>query len=228
MGLELCWELDWHQVISTKCWFFDENAKNTKFLLVGWRMSGTEFVRETIRENFPSTSNIRDWGKTHTPNIDKYLPTLLEQNTKVFLSIADPRDVAAHILDWRGGQHIHHNEDEWNFDIVDDPNHIRFLEANLNKMVELIEYIQKHFDPKNVLILRYEDAVNNRLNFLWKVADFLNENPLNVDNTEKYLPEVSIYKPIGSQHRFRQDFLDIHTEKYYHLYKTWGYKKTYS
>jgi len=223
MGLELCWDLDWHQVISTKCWFFEIDAQNTDFLLVGWRMSGTEFVRETIRENFPSTYNIRKWGKTHTPLIDEYLPQLIQQNTKIIFSLADPRDVAAHILDWRGGQHIHHAEDQWGFDIVDEPNHIQFLNANLNKITELYDYFHTHFG-NNMLTLRYEDAMNNRSLFLSQVEYFLGETPLNIDNKEKYSPEVTICKPIGVYlNKFTQSNLDAHVRDNIGFYREWKY-----
>ena len=38
---------------------------NLTNFIVGWRMAGSEFCKELIRENYPQTQNINHWGKSH-------------------------------------------------------------------------------------------------------------------------------------------------------------------
>lgn len=220
MGLELCWEMHWYEVITTKCWFYE--VEKTDFFLAGWRLSGTEFIRESIRENFPSTSEITKWGKSHCVLPEKYYEPLLKRQTKVIFCLADPRDVATHILTWRQGQHIH-TQDEWEFHSHDPSNNVRFLNDNLRKITEMLEFFSGTFG-ENMLTLRYEDAVNDRPHFLRQVSDFLGEDPLNVDNEEKYLPEVSIYKPIGIySSKFSPKDVDEHLRENIGFYRKWKY-----
>ena len=39
--------------------------ESNKFLLVSWRMSGSEFCKELIRENYPETTPLNNWAKSH-------------------------------------------------------------------------------------------------------------------------------------------------------------------
>ena len=77
-----------------------------KFLLVSWRMGGSEFTKELIRENFPETININHWAKSHIILNNDISEKLVELGTKVFVVISDPREVALNLVYFDRGMHI--------------------------------------------------------------------------------------------------------------------------
>jgi hypothetical protein len=212
--MEVCWELNW-DVYEQDFWLFKPIEK-TEFLLVSWRMSGSEFIRELIRENFPSTNNIRKWGKSHTILPNNYKRIFKKTQTKIIFTIADPRDVAAHIKTYENGIHFHTGD---NF--TDIENETLFLYENLKKIANLLSYYYNTFKD-NIIILKYEDAINDRNKFLRRVSNFLKEKPLNVDNKQKY--DSPIHKPIGIYHKhFKVNSINFHTKQNEIFYKKWKY-----
>ena len=45
--------------------YFRRPVSENKLLLVSWRMSGSEFSKELIRENFPELAPNKMWCKSH-------------------------------------------------------------------------------------------------------------------------------------------------------------------
>jgi hypothetical protein len=212
--MEECWKLNW-DINETDFWLF-KPVEHTKFMLVSWRMCGSEFIRESIRENFPSTENIRTWGKTHVIPPRKYQKIIKNTRPKIIFCIADPRDVAAHIKTFGNGGHIHHRDS-----FTDINNETIFLNENLKKITNLMTYYSKTFS-RDMIILRYEDAVKNRRKFLNQVSKFLGEKPLNVDDREKYLSPM--YKQIGVYRNvFSEKGLSYHKRANNSFYNKWGY-----
>ena len=73
-------------------------ASDNKLLLVSWRMSGSEFSKELIRENFPELAPNKLWCKSHVILNDELVEELKkEANTKVFVIITDPREIAMNV-----------------------------------------------------------------------------------------------------------------------------------
>lgn len=212
--MEVCWELNWDIIESD--FFLFTPIENTKFFLVSWRMSGSEFIRELIRENFPSTHDIRTWGKSHVIPPKKYQNILKTNRPKIIFTIADPRDVAAHIKHFEYGAHYHSRDGFTNIN-----NDSIFLYENLKKITNLMTYYSKTFGG-NTIILRYEDAVKHRKKFLNQVSRFLGEKPLNVDDKIKY--SSTIHKPIGVYPKyFTPQIIRFHSQKNANFYQKWGY-----
>ena len=51
-------------IMPRDCELWDPIEDN-KFLLVSWRLGGSLFVRELLRENWPELTDASMWGKTH-------------------------------------------------------------------------------------------------------------------------------------------------------------------
>lgn len=197
--------------------------KDNKYYIVSWRMSGSEFSKEFIRENFPETVDMNVWAKSHIVLEDHIAQDLIkEANTKVFLIISDPREVAANIINFDAGTHLHRS---------DYPNHIyqnlkstAFLSEVTNKQIQLIDNYKRQFGD-NCIVLRYEDALFYQETFLNQVSNFLNLKPLYIDDVRKY--KWSIYKNVGDFSKFFfPDLLEEHYNEFKWFYDEWNYPKS--
>lgn len=186
-----------------------------KYILAGWRMVGAEVCKELIRENFPETANLNHWSKTHAKiepaALDEFIDT---DQTKVFLIISDPREVALNSRYFDNGLHIEQED-------YDDIAEVAFLNSIVDKQVELIKSYKSQFG-NNCIVLKSEDAIYNQDKFLGSVSKFLNLEPLGVDDSRKY--KWSIHKNIGNFHSFfKESVLREHFTKCKSFYDEWGY-----
>jgi hypothetical protein len=197
--------------------------RNNKYYLVSWRMSGSEFSKELIRENFPETVDMNMWAKSHAVLEEHIAEDILrEANTKVFVIISDPREVAANIINFDAGTHLHKS---------DYPKHIynnlkssTFLSEVTNKQIQLVDTYKRQFKD-NCIVLRYEDALFYQDEFLDQVSNFLNLKPLFIDDVRKY--KWSIYKNVGDFHKFfHLDILEEHYNEFRWFYDEWDYPKS--
>ena len=205
------WEYEMH------AWLREPISLN-KFLLVSWRMSGSEFCKEVIRENYPETIPLNYWAKSHINLDDELSKSLLDiANTKVFVIITDPREVAIHLSHFDGGQHLH----EFDYHLNHPPNTVEFLNKVADKQIELIDTYKKQFGD-NCIVLRYEDALHYQDKFHNKVSKFLGTIPKGVDGVTKY--KWSIYKNVGNFHQFfdRKNLFE-HYNQYKSFYEKWDY-----
>lgn len=208
------WKINWD--IESDWMYLFTPIENTQFLLTSWRMSGSEFIREVIRENFKSTYDIKKWGKSHAPLPSKYHGIFRRNNLKIIFAIADPRDVAAHIKFHENGAHLHRG------DFTNPDDEILLLEENIMKINNLLNFYSKMF-ARNMIVLRYEDAVNNRNLFLNQVSKFINDRPSKKDSQDKY--NSPIYKPIGVyREHFSDNAINYHTQSHINFYRNWGYE----
>ena len=205
------WEYEMH------AWLREPISLN-KFLLVSWRMSGSEFCKEVIRENYPETIPLNYWAKSHINLDDELSKNLLDiANTKVFLIITDPREVAIHLSHFDGGQHLH----EFDYHLNHPPNTVEFLNKVADKQIELIDTYKKQFGD-NCIVLRYEDALFYQNTFLDKVSNFLGLESLGIDDIRKY--KWSIYRNVGNfWHFYEEDILKQHYNEYKWFYNKWDY-----
>ena len=201
-----------------------EPIESNKFLIVSWRMSGSEFCKEFIRENYPSTNNQNHWPKTHIILEDEVTHLLIDNaNTKVFISISDPREVAMNLVYFDNGLHLHAADYETDNYIINSTNTTEFFKEIVNKQIDLVNHYKKVFGD-NCLVLKYEDILWNQNEVHNKVSHFLQEEPLGVDGSEKY--KSSIYKNVGDFNQFfDEDVLDKHYDEYKWFYEQWGYPK---
>lgn len=186
-----------------------------KYILAGWRMVGAETCKELIRENFPETVNLNHWSKTHakieTETLNEFIDT---DQTKVFLIISDPREVALNVRYFDNGLHIEQED-------YDDIAEVAFLNSIVDKQIELIKSYKSQFG-NNCIVLKSEDAIYNQDKFLGSVSKFLDLEPLGVDDSRKY--KWSIHKNIGNFHRFfKESVLREHFTKCKSFYDEWGY-----
>ena len=193
--------------------------ENNEYLLVGWRMVGSELSKELIRENFPETVDLTKWSKSHIPLKDDVFNEFIDVNkTKVFLIISDPREVAINIENFENGLHMYSK------DYVSNPDGIgavEFINEIADKQIELIESYKKQFGD-NCIVLRYEDVLWNQGKFLSEVSEFLDLEPLGIDDARKY--KWSIHKNVGNFHRFfSEEVLMTHYEQYKPFYDEWKY-----
>ena len=202
--------------------------EDNKYLLVSWRMSGSEFCREAIFENFESIQTGPYWSKSHSILDKKITKTLKKAGTKVVVVVTDPREVAMNILHFDNGNHHY----PFDYPTLDhgNPNLRELLDLTVEKEAELINFYRKEF-KENCLIVRYEDAVFYPEYFQDRVADFINEEPLRIDGVEKY--KKSMYKNCGYFHRFfplddikgnYHTYREFYDEWYYPLYGLTGLK----
>ena len=193
--------------------------KYNKFLLISWRMSGSEFCKELIRENYPEISTLNYWGKSHSTLDQEIVEELKKSNTKVFMVITDPREVATNLTNFDNQFHLHeHDYTEHTFQNTHSSD---FLNETADKQIELINFYQKNFGD-NCIVLRYEDAVFNANKFLSQTSKFLNLKPLNIDGAQKY--KWSMYKNVGWFGRFfsKEELLKHYNERL-SFYKQWRY-----
>lgn len=210
-------DLGWDIIESPDYWFMN-NIYDTKYLLVSWRMSGSEFSKEFIWENFPSTKNV-NWGKTHIILPNKIVNILKSQKTKVFFIFCDPRDAATHILKHDEGMHYY--KKDFSEEANKNTHSNVFLRENVMIIEGLMDFYSKNF-KENLIMLKYEDALYNKPHFLKQVSDFLNMDALNVNGNEKY--KSKIYKKTHVfQHEFNPTILNLHYRTNIDFYKKWGY-----
>ena len=191
-----------------------------KYLLVSWRMSGSEFSKELIRENFPELALNENWAKTHIVLDADIVNTLKkEAKTKVFVIITDPREVAMNIGFYENGLHL--SEFDYKLDTSKNLNTSEFLNQVAQKQIDLIRFYKKEFKD-DCIVLRYEDAVFNQSEFLKQVSDFTGLTPLYVDDARKY--KWSIHKNVGDFHNFfTHGPLTRHYLGYKKFYKEYNY-----
>jgi len=193
----------------------------TQYIMASWKYSGANFCRDLIKENFPECFNWGLWGKTHSILSIEAYKTVSNKNIKIFLILADPRDVSAHI-----GYH----ENGWNCDKKDYSdyayNHrdsLVFLNENMYKINELLSYYISKFKD-SCLVLRYEDAYYNPDIFLNKVGKFLNLKPLNINDINKYRQDIN--RNIGVfPYYYSSETNEQHYKQYQNFYVKWGYGK---
>lgn len=194
--------------------------ESNKFLLVSWRMSGSEFCKELIRENYPETTLLTQWAKSHTV-LDNQISDDLINNakTKVFMIITDPREVTMNLAHFDNG--IHGYEHDYTSGTRAAYDSVKFLNEVANKQIKLIDYYTKKFG-KNCIVLRYEDAFHYQDDFHEKVSNFLGIDPLGIDDVRKY--KWSIYKNVGEFFNFfKNETLDEHYISYKWFYDKWNY-----
>lgn len=196
-----------------------EPIESNKFLLVSWRMTGSEFCKELIRENYPETANINHWAKSHIIIGKKVTQQLIENaDTKVFVIISDPRDAASNLIKYDNGLHLHNHDYPSG---VYNLNSTQFLNEVADKQIELINHYTKTFGD-NCIVLRYEDAFQNQDKFHNQVSKFIGYEPLGIDDVRKY--KWSIYKNVGMfRYHFDDDVLLQHYNEYKWFYDKWQY-----
>ena len=193
--------------------------KYNKFLLVSWRMSGSEFCKELIRENYPKISKLNYWGKSHAILDKKIVKKLKEANTKVFVAITDPREIATNVVNFDNSLHFH--EYDYSENAFHNHHSSHFLNEVADKQTELINFYQENFG-ENCIVLRYEDAVFDVDNFLKKTSKFLGLESLGIDGAQKY--KWSMYKSVGWFGRFfPEEELSRHYNERLSFYEQWEY-----
>lgn len=194
--------------------------ESNKFLLVSWRMSGSEFCKELIRENYPETTPLNNWAKSHIILDDVISDNLINNaNTKVFMVITDPREVTMNLAHFDNG--IHGYEHDYTSGARANFDSVKFLNEVADKQIELIDYYTKKFG-NNCIVLRYEDAFHYQDIFHKKVSNLLGVEPLSIDDVRKY--KRSIYKNVGDfNHFFKDETLAEHYNTYNWFYKKWNY-----
>jgi hypothetical protein len=200
--------------------FLRKDLPLNKYLLVSWRMSGSEFSKEFIRENFPELALNENWAKAHIVLDADTVSTLKkEAKTRVFVVITDPREVAMNIGFYENGLHI--SEYDYKLDTHKNINTSEFLNQVAQKQIDLIRFYKKEFGD-DCIVLRYEDAVFNQTKFLKQVSDFTGLTPLYVDDARKY--KWSIHKNVGDFHNFfTRTALTRHYLGYKKFYKEYNY-----
>ena len=199
-----------------------EPIESNKFLLVSWRMTGSEFCKELIRENYPETVNINHWSKSHIIIGKKLTQQLIDNaNTKVFMIISDPRDVASNLVSFENGFGLHYHGHHDYTHGTSDSNSVTFLNEVADKQIELVNHYTKRFGD-NCIVLRYEDAFQNKDKFHNQVSKFIGYEPLGIDDVRKY--KWSIYKNVGLfRNHFDSDVLTKHYNEYKWFYDKWEY-----
>ena len=194
--------------------------ENNKYLIVSWRLSGSEFGKEVLRENFPEVVSQDFWAKTHITlgeNITK--PFIEKAKTKVFVIITDPREIAMNLIYFDNRIHLHDIDYENVF--FDTFKSVKFLNEIAQKQLNLISHYKEVFGD-NCAVLRYEDAVHNQEAFLEHASNVLGVAPLGIDDARKY--KRSIYKNVGDFAQFfDKEILDKHSEDYQWFYDEYGY-----
>ena len=201
-----------------EAWLTKPLHKN-KFLLVSWRMSGSEFTKSLILENFNSLTNTQQWGKSHSIIDSTTAEALKAAGTKIIVVITDPREVAANLLFFDNG--LHYYSSDYKIPRERSINSVEFLNSVAKKQVELIKFFSSMFQ-ENCIVVRYEDALFFQEKILSKLSKFFNLIPSNIDGVGKY--RDSKYKNVGHFHNF---FSKSVSEKHYKLYKTFYEKWDY-
>lgn len=192
---------------------------NNKFLIVSWRMSGSEMTKAFIQENFKKTFGGHLWGKSHAVLDDNTVQKLIQAETKVVVAITDPREVAVNVLNFDNGFHNY----DFDYPGIDNknPDLKKLLSIIADKQIELINFYKFKFGD-NCLVVRYEDVVYNQKKVLIKLSKFLNDVPLVVDGVNKY--KSSMYKNCGNFYNFiPRETNTEHYNEYKQFYNEWGY-----
>ena len=203
--------------------YLREPIEDNKLLLVSWRMAGSEFAKELIRENYPEATALEQWGKTHINLEIELTKALAASGTKVIIVISDPREVALNIAYYENGLHLHDFDYKTKItsQTIDSP---EFLNEIAQKQIDLIKYYKRYF-KENCTVVRYEDAVYNQENFHKKVSNLLGTDPLLVDDSRKY--QWSIYKNVGDyNHFFNMQTLNRHYMGYKKFYTSYKYPES--
>jgi len=216
---------DWEEIIDGY-WEYDSSAwiwkpiDTNKFLLVSWRMAGSEFAKELIRENFPETTPNSCWAKSHIILDKELTKKLIDAGTKVFVIISDPRDITLNLNFFDNGMHISEYDYEmWRYNNITGDK--LFFNEVAEKQIALINHYKECFGD-NCIVLRYEDSLHYQKEFLNKVSNLLGTTPLGIDGAAKY--KRSIYKNVGDFNRFfTKEALDGHYNEYKKYYEEWNY-----
>lgn len=188
-----------------------------EYMLVSWRMSGSEMVKFLLTENFMDLRTTV-WGKAHLHLTSKVLANI-SKSVKVFFIVRDPRDVASDIINVDNGLHFRPHE----FRSTQYENNLEYLNHNLEIISNLINWYKENFGD-HCLFLRYEDFVNDNSITLSKASEFLNLEPENKDSTEKY--NSIFFKKVDTRFDcFDQSIMDAHYAMNEGFYKKWDYKK---
>ena len=196
-----------------------EPIENNKIALVSWRLCGSEFVKECIRENFPEYCKQTIWCKAHGILPEDVTKKFQENGTKIIVVIMDPRDAAANILHYNNGMFF--DKEEYDLEESDNYNTKDFLDAVAEKQMEFIHFYQEKFG-ENCFIARYEDACYKQSNLLSHLSNFFRLPSLGIDDTQKY--KSCIHKNIGDFGLyFSKEDLEEHEYNYDTFYLRYGY-----
>lgn len=189
------------------------------FLLVSWRMSGSEFTKSFIYENYNTIADDNVWGKAHAVLDIFTAEALINAGTKVIVVITDPREVAANLLFFDNG--LHHYNLDYKTNKNKSTNSVDFLNEVASKQIQLINYYTNTFKD-NCIVVRYEDTLFFQDGFHSKISKFLNLVPLNIDGASKY--RNSMYKNVGHfKWFFPNSIIKKHYNKYKDFYEKWNY-----
>ena len=198
-----------------------EPIEKNKIVLASWRLCGSEFVKEVIRENFPEYCKYDIWCKAHGILTEDITEKFIENDVKVVVVIMDPRNAASNILNYNNGQFF--NKIEYELENYEQLHSREFLDAVADKQIQLINFYRSNFGP-NCTIIRYEDACFNQNNLLSELSNFFKLSSLGIDDTKKY--KSCIYKHIGDFGLFfEEEELDEHFYSNEDFYTTYGYHK---
>ena len=196
-----------------------EPIENNKIALVSWRLCGSEFVKECIKENFPEYCKDSIWCKAHGILPEDVKKEFLLNNTKIVVVMMDPRDAAANIQYYNNGQF--YNKEEYNILDDEESEDKKFLDAVAEKQIDLLNYYQQEFG-ENCIAVRYEDACYHQDKLLSELSNFFHLPSLNIDDTAKY--KSCIYKKIGDFGLYySEDDLDQHLHCYEDFYISFNY-----
>lgn len=196
-----------------------EPIEKNKIVLASWRLCGSEFVKEVIRENFPEYCKSDIWCKAHGILPDDVKEEFIKNNTKIIFVLMDPRDAAANIEYYNNGQFF--NEEEYEMEDESYSREKNLLDAVAEKQVELLNFYQHEFE-ENCIVVRYEDAVYDQKTLLSNLSNFFNLQSLKIDDPKKY--KTCIYKRIGDFGLYYQESdLIEHIHNYEDFYIRHGY-----
>lgn len=192
---------------------------SSKIILASWIMSGSNFTKNLVRENFPEYADPYIWAKTHTMLHTRSLQKL--RNCKVLFVIADPRDAAAHIAFRDGGRYL--SRLDFSSNSLRTLNSVSFLNENIRKVNEMISFYKSVYD-NDCIFVKYEDAYLNTEKFLLQMKNFFKLNSLDIDDIAKY--KHSIHRDIGIfDFYFDSKVLNDHYKINKAFYDKWEYPK---
>lgn len=96
---------------------------------------------------------------------EEYLSSMLDNKFKCIIIVRDPRDVLASVNYPKGKKYLGEKKPAL------------FILRSWRKSIEFAEYLKKY---PNLLIIRYEDLVNNTCNELNKISNFLDISKFNM------------------------------------------------
>jgi hypothetical protein len=192
----------------------------TKFIVASWHHSGNVFVRDMIRENFPEWAPYDTAFRTH--KIPYYIEDYLVPTTKVFFVLTDPRDVATNLPYHKDGNDIPYQI--YSKKALSDFKGLRWLQENMKIIQKLLAAYEKRFNEKELMILKYEEAVFKQKEIITKIGNFIGLSPLYMDDADKY--KRSIYRPIGTyQKHFSREVIEEDWTLNQTFYERFSYEK---